>query len=234
MRGMPGIRHQPGMRHLPRPGSTGGSCGCFSVLGLHGRRSRRGTGPGGTLARDRSGRGVRTAVPCSVTVWTLPGRVSLARRCAAPRPAALTSPAPSQRRDTRRSAALHCGCRKAPLASSRRRHSRRPVQGRKQGGGVQPQRLAVRRESVVTTVELARLGSDDALRRRTDNPETRSLRGVSQSGARRRKSAGKCQTAKTQFFSRSAKEIDPDVRPCLQGGIGCPVSGARGHFAMRD
>ena len=36
------------------------------------------------------------------------------------------------------------------------------------------------------------------------------------------------------FPSHSAKQIDPDVRPCLQGGIGCPVSGARGHFAMRD
>ena len=221
MRGMPGIRHQPGVLQLPRPGSTGGSCGCLSVPGLHGRRSRCGTGPRGTYARDGCGRGMGIFVPCSVTVWTLPGRVLPVRGCAAPRPAALAFHAPSQRRDTRRPAALHCGCRKAPLASSRRRHSRRPVQGRKQGGGVQPQRLAVRRASVVTTVELARLGSDDALRRRTDNPENRSPRRVSQSGARRRKSAGKCQRGEMRFFSpRGEKVLPPVSAPCSQDRTG--------------
>ena len=235
MRGMPGIRHQPGMRHLPRPGSTGGSCGCLSVPGLRERRSRCGTGPGGTFARDRSGRDVGTSVACSMTLRTLPGRVSPACRCAAPRPAALTFPAPPQRRDTRRSAALHCGCRKAPLASSRRRHSPRPVQGRDArrrrpaatpgGHGAKASSLpsSLRGEVVTTLYVVGFTTRKPACFVGFPCPARKNRKVPESAGGRRR-----------SFPSHSAKQIDPDVRPCMQGEIGCPTSGARGHFAMRD
>ena len=48
-----------------------------------------------------------------------------------------------------------------------------------------------------------------------------------------RKSAGKCPTAKTRFFRVGQNGFIPGVRPCTQGGTGCPVSGARVHFATR-
>ena len=234
MRGMSGFRYPAVMRRLPRWGRAGGCRGFVPVPGLHGRRSRHGTGRGGTPVRLVAGRAVRTAVPCFLAVRTYPGRGTPARSSNAPCPAARSLPAPSTRRDKRRPAALRCGCRKAPLASSRRRHSRRPVQGRAQGGGVQPQRLEATARKRRHYREACELGSDDAVRRRIDDPETRAVRGFSQPGAERTKSAGKCQSAKTPFFSRSAKKTDADVRPCPQGGIGCPISGARGHFAMRD
>ena len=96
MRGMPGIRHNPGMRRLPRPGWAGGSPELVSVPRLPGRRRRAGAGHGGTAARDGSGRGMGTSVPCKVTVPELPGRTPPARGCVALRPAARPFPAPPQ------------------------------------------------------------------------------------------------------------------------------------------
>ena len=93
--------------------------------------------------------------------------------------------------------------------------------------------LPARRTSVVTTAEPARLGSDDALRRRINGPETRAVRGFPQLGAKEPKSAGKCQRAKTPFFRAWQEKYDTDVRPCTQDKIGCPVSGARVRFVAR-
>ena len=65
-----------------------------------------------------------------------------------------------RRHDVQRPAAHYCGCRKAPLSASSRQHALRPVQGRGQGGGVQPrQALPLRRAGVVSTSEA---GTDDA------------------------------------------------------------------------
>ena len=96
MRGMSGIGHHPGMRRLPRPGWAGGAPEFVSMPGLPGRRSRAGWGPWGTVARDGSGRGVRSSVPCKVTVRELPGRTASPRVCAALCPAARAFPAPPQ------------------------------------------------------------------------------------------------------------------------------------------
>ena len=71
MRRMPGNRHRPGLRRLPRPGSAGGSRGGLSVPGLRGRRSRCGSGPVGTPAREGSDRGLGSAVPSRMTGRTL-------------------------------------------------------------------------------------------------------------------------------------------------------------------
>lgn len=230
MRGMPGFRHNPGMRRLPRPGATGGSLEFLCLPRLPGRRSRCGSGHGGTAARDGSGRGVGTSVPCKMTVRTLPGRTHPARGCTALRPAARAFPAPPK--------GASCGVQPHCMAGAVKRPCRRPAdtipgapsRGAREAAASSRDALRVRRDSVVTT---AKLGSDDALRRRIDNPETRAVRGVSQPGAERRKSAGKCQGAKRRFFRARPKSCTPDVRPCAQGGIGCPVSRARVHFRKR-
>ena len=231
MSGLSGFGHNPGMRRMPRPAGWDSCPDLVSVPRLPERRSRAGWGDGRPYLCVGSGRGVELFVPCKVTVRAWLGRTSPALLGGAPRPAARGFSAPPQ--------GATCGVQPHPIAGAARCRSRRsaggisgaPSRGASEAAASSRQALRVRRESVVTTVELARLGSDDALRRRTDNPETRVVRGVSRSGAQRRKSAGKCQRAKTRFFSRSAKKYTPDVRPCLQGGIGCPVSGAGTHFA---
>ena len=97
MRGMSGFGHHPGMRQLPRPGKAGGSLEFVSVPGLPGRRSRAGSGHGGTDARACVGRGVRTAVPCFVTVREMLGRTTSPCGCTALRPAARSFRAPQRR-----------------------------------------------------------------------------------------------------------------------------------------
>lgn len=207
MSGLSGFGDNPGMRRLPRLGWMGRHPELVSVPRLPGRRSRAGSGDGRTTARDGSGWGVERSLPCKVTARGLMGRTTPALNRSAPRPAARTLPAPPQ--------GATCGVQPHSIAGAPRRRSRRaaggipgaPSRGAREAAASSRYALRVRRESVVTTVELARLGSDDALRRRTDNPETRVVRRVSHSGALRRKSAGKCQRAKTQFFSRSAKKL---------------------------
>ena len=223
MRGMSGFGHHPGMRQLPRPGKAGGSLEFVSVPGLPGRRSRAGSGHGGTDARACVGRGVRTAVPCFVTVREMAGRTTLPCGCTALRPAARPFQAPFKGatggvQPHRKTGAVKRRCRRPADKSLGA-----PSRGACKAAAFSRHALQVRRLSVVTTTKL---GSDAAARRDLHNPETRSVRGFSQPGAEEPKSAGKCQRAKRQFFSRSAKKLYPDVRPCSQGGIGCPVSGA--------
>ena len=144
-----------------------------------------------------------------MTVRTKPGRVTPPRVMAAPRPAARALPAPPK--------GATCGVQPRSIAGAPKRHSRRPAggfsgapsRGASKAAASSRQALRVRRESVVTTVELARLGSDDALRRRTDNPETRVVRRVSRPGMRRPKSAEKCQGAKRGFFRTQQKSTTP-------------------------
>ena len=206
MRGMSGIGHHPGMRQLPRPGNTGCSCGFVSVPGLPGRRSRCGSGPGGTLARDASGRGLGFFAPCGLTAREMPGRMTSPRGGAALRPAARSFQAPPQ--------GATCGVQPRSLMGAVRRPCRRSadkslgVASSNAGKAAASSRHALqpRRASVVTT---AKLGSDDALRRRIDNPETRLVRRVSQPGSERRKSAGKCRRAETRFFRTRQKKYHP-------------------------
>ena len=221
MSGLSGFRHKPGVRRLPRLGWTGRHPELVSVPRLPGRRSRAGSGEGRTASREGSGRGVERFVPCKLTVRALSGRTLSARGYTAPRPAARAFPTPPP--------GATCGVQPHSIAGAARRHGRRPAggipgapsRGASKAAASSRRALRVRRESVVTTVELARLGSDDALRRRTDNPETRSLRRVSQAGARRRKSAGKCQRAEIRFFSPCGKKVLPPVSaPCSQDRTG--------------
>ena len=124
MRGMPGFRHQPGVRRLPRPGRAGGSGGFASVP-----RLRCGAGPGGMLARDGSSRGVVTSVPCCVTVRMLTGRETPAHSRSATRSAARSFPAASSRDALRALQGALVGVQPAtalaprPGAQARRRRS---------------------------------------------------------------------------------------------------------------
>ena len=230
MSGLCGFRHHPGMRWLPRPGWAGGSPDLVSVPRLPGRRRRAGAGHGRTAARDGSGRGVGSSVPCKVTVRALPGRTAPARACIALRPAVHTSPPPPQ--------GAICGVQPRGMAGAAKRPCRHPAdtipgapsRGAGKAAAFSRHALQPRRASVVTTTKL---GSDDALRRRIDNPETRVVSGFPPTGAEQRKSAGKCRGAKRRFFRVRQKKYNPDVRPCTQGGIGCPVSGARVRFVTR-
>ena len=227
MRGMSGFGHHPGMRQLPRPGATGGSLEFVSVPGLPGRRSRAGSGHGGTDARACVGRGVGTAVPCFVTVREMAGRTTSPCGCTALRPVARPFKAPPK--------GATGGVQPHRISGAAKRRCRRsadkslgaPSRGACKAAAFSRHALQVRRNSVVTTTKL---GSDDAARRYLHNPETRVVCGFLQPGAEEPESAGKCQKAKRQFFRASAKKLYPDVRPCSQGGIGCPVSGARVHF----
>ena len=153
MRGLSQFGHHPGVRHMPRPGRAGGSRGCLSVPGLPGRRSRCGREPGGTLARDGSGRGFETAGPCFVTVRTLPGRLMPIRERIALRPAARSSQAPPE-------GATQCGVQPHGTAGAPERPCLRPAGNRpgapSRGAGkaAASSRLALppRRASVVSTV----------------------------------------------------------------------------------
>ena len=227
MRGMSGFGHHPGMRQLPRPGATGGSLEFVSMPGLPGRRSRAGSGHRGTDARACVGRGVRTAVPCFVTVREMAGRTTSPCGCTALRPAARSSQAPPKGATCGVQPHRVTGAAKCPCRRSADNIPGAPFRGACKAAAFSRRALQVRRLSVVTTTKL---GSDDAARRYLYNPETRVVCGFSQPGAEEPKSAGKCQKAKRQFFRASAKKLYPDVRPCWQGGIGCPVSGARVHF----
>ena len=232
MRGMPEFRRHPGMRQLSQPGRPEGSRGFASVPRLLEGRSRRGLGPAGTHGRERFGSGV-TDVPCLPWARTLPGGAI---------------PSPRMQRAASSGAFLPGASPEAPQGAASSRSPLRalpsalvgvqpttvpgvPSRGAGKAAASSRCALPARRASVVTTAELARLGSDDALRRRINGPEIRAVRGFPQLGAKEPKSAGKCQEAKTRFFSRSEKSCIPDVRPCTQGEIGCPVSGARVRFA---
>ena len=89
-----GFGHDPGVRRLPRPGFAGRFPELVSVQRLPGRRSCGGSGHRGRDARDGCGRGVRTSVPCRLTVRTPSGRTPPARGLAASRPASRPFPAP--------------------------------------------------------------------------------------------------------------------------------------------
>ena len=164
MRGMSGIGHHPGMRRLPRPGSTGGSCGFLSLPGLPGGRSRCGSGPGGTFARDASGRGVGFFAPCSLTVREMPGRETSPRGGAALRSAARSFQAPPQ--------GATCGVQPRSFMGAVRRPCRRPadkslgVASSNAGKAAAFSRHALqpRRASVVTTAQRSKQCSDDARR----------------------------------------------------------------------
>ena len=182
MRGVPGFRHPFGMRQVPRPGHPGGSRGCASMPELQEGRSRPGPGPAGTLGCKRFGRGV-TVVPRLVKARTLSGWEYPARECSAPRPAARSFRAPPRRRHkVRRPAARHWGA--ARRSCRRSADNGLSVPSRDAGKAAASSRCALppRRASVVTTAEPARLGSDDAVRLRTCNPETRAVRGFSRWG----------------------------------------------------
>ena len=230
MRGMSGFGHHPGMRQLPRPGATGGSLEFVSVPGLPGRRSRAGSGHGGTDARACVGRGVRTAVPCFVTVRELAGRTTSPCGCTALRSVARTSQAPPKGATGGVQPHRVTGAAKCPCRRSADNIPGAPSRGACKAAAFSRHALQVRRLSVVTTTKL---GSDDAARRYLHNEETRSVRGFPQPGAEEPKSAGKCQKAERQFFRALAKKLYPEVRACSQDGIGCPVSGARTCFFRR-
>ena len=144
-----------------------------------------------------------------MTVRNMPGRVTPPRVFAAPRSAARSFPAPPK--------GATCGVQPRSIAGAPKRPGRRPAggipgapsRGAREAAASSRLALRVRRESVVTTVELARLGSDDALRRMACNPETRVVREVSRPGMERPKSAEKCQGAKTQVFALGKKSTSP-------------------------
>ena len=210
MRGMPEFRHQPGMRPLPRPGNAGGTHWVVCVPGLHGRRSRRASGPGGTFARECLGLGLTTTVPCNAAVRELPARLMPIRNCNALRPAARAFQAPAE-------GATMCGVLPHGTASAPERPCRRPAdncldapsRGAGKAAASSRQALPLRRAGVVTTGELASLGSDDAVRLWMHDSETGSVRGFSGLGDGVPKSAGKCQRAKSEFFHPSAKNVLP-------------------------
>ena len=162
MRGLPGNRHNPGMRRLPRPGATGRSRELVSVPRLPGRRSRCGSGHGGTAARDGSGRGVGTSVPCKVTVWALPGWDTPARSRDALRSAARTFPAPSR--------GATCGVEPQRITGAAKRPCRRPAdnapgapsRGARKAAASSRHALRVRRASVVTSAKRTAMRSERA------------------------------------------------------------------------
>ena len=210
MRGVPGFRHPFGMRQVPRPGHPGGSRGCASMPELHAGRSRRVSGPAGTPGRERFGFGV-TGVPCLPWARTSPGGAM---------------PSPRMQRAAFSGAFLPGASPEAPQGAASSRSPLRalpsalvgvqpttvpgvPFRGAGKAAASSRCALPSRRASVVTTAEPARLGSDDALRHRINGPEIRAVRGFPHLGAKEPKSAGKCQEAKTEFFSRSAKKLYP-------------------------
>ena len=210
MSGLSGFGHPPGMRRLPRPGSTGGSRGFVSVPGLPGRRSRCGSGPWGTAARDGCGRGVGTSVSCKVTVRALSGRISSGPRMYRAASSGAFLPGASPRRQVRRSAAPHWGAAKRPCRRPADNSLGAPCRGAGKAAAFSRHALQPRRASVVTgakrTVKRSERASDDAVRRNLHVKETRLVRGFSRFGDQEPKSAGKCQRAKSQFFRRLEKK----------------------------
>lgn len=159
MSGLSGFGHDPGVRRLPRPGFTGRFPELVSVPGLPGRRSRFGSGPGGTAARDGCGRGVGTSVSCKVTVRALTGRTPPARGVAASRPAARPFPAPP---GAQQAASSRVAWRALPSALVGVQPTTVPgVPSRDAGKAATYSRIALplRRGSVVSTSEA---GTDDA------------------------------------------------------------------------
>ena len=193
-----------GVRHVPRQSGGCRSSRGLSVPGFCGRR-RRWDGPRGTVAGDGDRRRLGTAVLRLVMNFNAAGRFT-----------------PPQQRFVAPNSAFLPGAPKAPLggvqphrtSGAAKRRCRRPAdksrgapsRGTRRAVASSRDALRLRRASVVTT---AKLGSDDAARRRIHNPETRVVRGFSQPGTEGPKSAGKCQRAKTQVFSRSANRQTP-------------------------
>ena len=235
MRGLLQIGRSLALRRLPRLGAAGGSLGVVSLPGFSGRPA--GYGPGRSVARGLSARCLGTSLSwryltALVCRWmAVPARgdtESLRPACRVQRrgPSRRLPKAPGaalSRTAWGRVQAPLVGVQPTPVPSA-------PSRGAGKAAASSRCALQPRRASVVTT---AKLGSDDAVRRRIDNSETRVVSGFPPTGAEQRKSAGKCRGAKRGFFASGKKKYDPDVRPCTQGGIGCPVSGARVRFATR-
>ena len=198
MSGLCGFGREPGVRRLPRPGIAGGHHGLVSLPGLPGRGSRGGSGPG-----------VDRLVPFRLTVCALWGRRSPARGGNAPRAAARGLAAPPK--GAARGVQPRCiyGAAKRPGRRAAGGIPGAPSRGARKAAASSRQALRVRRASVVTTVELARPGSDDAVRRGTCNPETLVVHGVADSGVERRKSAGKCRAAESRFFAPGIGGLRP-------------------------
>ena len=162
MRGMSGFGHHPGMRQLPRPGATGGSLEFVSVPGLPGRRSRAGSGHGGTDARACVGRGVGTAVPCFVTVREMAGRTTSPCGCTALRPVARTSQAPLK--------GATGGVQPHRISGAAKRRCRRPAdkslgapsRGACKAAAFSRDALHLRRASVVTSAKRTAMRSERA------------------------------------------------------------------------
>ena len=140
MRGVLRIGGFLGVRHVPRQSGACGSSCSLSVPGFCGRR-RLGDGLGRTVAVTGNRRRLGIVVSLFVMNCNAAGRVTPPQQRFVPRQAARSFRAP-QRRDLRRPAAPHYRRCKAPLSASSRQHPWRPVQGRRQGGGVEPPRLA--------------------------------------------------------------------------------------------
>ena len=161
MSGLSGFRHNPGVRRLPRPGRAGGSPDLVSVPRLPGRRSGAGSGHGGTAARDGSGRGMGTSVPCRVTVRVLPGGMTPARSSTGLRAAARTFPAPPQ--------GATCGVQPHSITGA-------PSRGASKATASSRQALLLRRASVVTsaqrTATRSERASDDAEARNRQSAES--------------------------------------------------------------
>ena len=162
MRGLSGFGHYPGMRQLPRLGSTGGSPGFVSVPGLPGRRSRCGSGPWRPLARDGSGRGVGISVPCKVTVRALPGRTPPARGCAALRPAARSFEAPPQGASSGVQPRSIWGAAKRPCRRPADNSLDAPSRGAGKAAAFSRHALLLRRASVVTSAKRTAMRSERA------------------------------------------------------------------------
>ena len=239
MRGLLRIGSSLALRYLPRLGAAGDSRGFIPLPGFCGRPA--GDGPGSGVARGAFGMCLETsflwwwlsASDCrQSTVPARGDRMSLRSACRVQRrdPARRLPKAPTG------AAFSRTALRALPSAFVGVQPTTVPgVPCRGAGKAAASSRCALpsRRASVVTTGEPARLGSDDALRRRINGPETRTDRGFPQLGAKEPKSARKCQKAKTRFFLAWQKKYNPDVRPCTQGEIACPVSGARVRFVAR-
>ena len=228
MRGMPGFRHEPGMRRLPRPGSTGSSPDLVSVPRLPGRRSRAGSGHGGTAARDSFGRGVGASLPCRVTVRTLPGWDTPARSRDALRSAARSFQAPPK--------GARCGVQPRSLAGVVRRPCRRPAdntpgapsRGARKAAASSRHSLRVRRESVVSTSEA---GTDDAGNLTCWAIEVRVLR---TNGQLTRRSSALRKVATCLPRDVQAKRLTQPRKAAQQGRRAYPQSGKTGfHSALQ-
>ena len=144
MSGLSGFRREPGVRRLPRLGTTGGHSVLVSVPRLPGRRSRG-------AARFGPGRGV---VSWKVfTTWALVGRTLLALWGMALRPAAPALLAPPRRRHrVRRPAARHWGAARRPCRRPADNVPGAPSRGAGKAAASSRCALPSRRASVVSTV----------------------------------------------------------------------------------